>query len=176
MSYNDIKFTHGGRRGDVYTVSTPYGVVYIEESGRKITFQLHEDVRESHHSRALFGYVQQLRKRGIVKYNVAHLDLPGLDRSLDLKRGRAILDLVYEHRGKLYELELKTHREIGIDRTATQLTELSRYCQNLIVLVPRGGMTEMATILHMINLADRVKVDCYDGYEDEEESVATKPT
>ncbi|MBA7588420.1 hypothetical protein ES708_30476 [subsurface metagenome] len=29
-------------------------------------------------------------------------------------------------------------------------------------------MEEMITVLHMINLADRIKVDCYDGYEDEE--------
>lgn len=168
MVYDEIKFNQRGRRGDTTAVSTPYGVVYIEESGRKITFQLHEDVRESQHSRALFGYVQSLRKRNILKYNVAHLDLPGLDRTLDLKRGKAILDLAYEHRGRLYECELKTHREIGLDRTATQLTELSRYCQNLVVLVPRGAQEEMATILHMINLADRITLDCYDGYEDEE--------
>ena len=168
MTYNEIKFNQRGRRGDTTAVSTPYGVVYIEDSGRKVTFELHEDVRESQHSRALFGYIQSLRKRNIVKYNVAHLNLPGLDKTLDLKRGKAILDLAYEHRGKLYECELKTHREIGLDRTATQLTELSRYCDNLIVLVPRGGMAEMATILHMINLADRIQVDCYDGYDNEE--------
>ncbi len=168
MTYNELQFSHRGRRGDTYAVSTPYGVVYIEESGRKVTFQLHEDVRESHHSRALFGYVQHLRKRGIVKYNVAHLALPGLDRTLDLKRGKAVLDLVYEHRGRLFECELKTHREIGLDRTATQLTELSRHCDNLVILVPRGGMEEMATILHMINLADRITIDTYDAYEDEE--------
>lgn len=168
MTYNEIKFNQRGRRGDTYAVSTPYGVVYIEENGRKITFELHEDVRESQHSRALFGYVQSLRKKGIIKYNVAHLNLPGLDKTLDLKRGKAILDLVYEHRGRLYECELKTHREIGLDRTATQLTEMSRYCDNLIVLVPRGGMEEMATILHMINLADRITIDSYDGYENEE--------
>ena len=162
-----MSFNQRGRRGDTYAVSTPYGIVYISDSGRKITFQLHEDVRESIHHKALFGYVQQLRKRGIVKYNVAHLDLPGLDKSLNLRRGKAILDLAYEYRGKLYECELKTHREIGLDRTAQHLTELARYSENLIVLVPRGAMEEMRTILGMINLIDQVKVDCYDSQEDE---------
>jgi len=167
-TFDEMNFSQRGRRGDTYAVSTPYGVVYISDSGRKITFQLHDDVRESIHSKALFGYVQQLRKRGIVKYNVAHLDLPGLDKSLSLRRGKAILDLVYEHRGKLYECELKTHREIGLDRTAQHLTELARHCENLIVLVPRGGMEEITTILAMINLRDQVKVDSYDWQEDED--------
>ena len=162
MVYDSITYKQPGRRGDTYAVSTPYGVVYISDSGRKITFQLHDDVRESIHNKALFTYVQQLRHRGIVKYNVAHLDLPGLDKSLDLHRGKAILDLVYYHRGKLYECELKTHREIGLDRTAEQLTEFCKYCQNLIILVPRGGMEEMSTILSLINLADSATVDCYD--------------
>ena len=166
-TFDEMSFSQRGRRGDTYAVSTPFGVVYIADSGRKITFQLHDDVRESSHTKALFGYVQQLRKRGIVKYNVAHLDLPGLDKSLNLRRGKAILDLVYEHRGKLYECELKTHREIGLDRTAQHLTELARHSQNLIVLVPRGGMEEMTTILTMINLRDRIAVDSYHWQEDE---------
>lgn len=168
MSYDAITYKQPGRRGDTYAVSTPYGVVYISDSGRKITFQLHDDVRESIHNKALFSYVQQLRSRGILKFNVAHLDLPGLDKTLDLHRGKAILDLAYEHRGKLYECELKTNREIGLDRTIEQLTEFTKYCHNLILLVPRGSMEEMRTILTMVNLVDRITIDCYDGQETED--------
>lgn len=163
-----ITYRQPGKLGDTYAVSTPYGVVYISDSGRKITFQLYDDVRESIHNKALFAYVQQLRSRGILKFNVSHLDLPGLEKTLDLHRGKAILDLVYEHRGKLYECELKTNREVGLDRTIEQLIEFTKYCQNLILLVPRGAMEEMRTILTMVNLVDRVTIDCYDGQETEE--------
>ena len=153
---------HKSFQPDRYTLSTPYGIVSVAEGGRKVTFELFPDVRESIHHKALFHYCQNLRQRGIVAYNVAHIDLPGLDKTLDLRRGRAYLDLVYRFRGKLYECELKTNREVGIDRTATHLAELAKHCENLIVLVPAGSMPEMATILKMIHLDQRIKIDSYD--------------
>jgi len=164
---------HKAYQPDRYTLSTPYGTVSVSEGGRRVAFELFQDVRESIHHKALFHYCQGLRNRGIVRYNVAHLDLPGLDKDLDLKRGKAFLDLVYHYRGKLYECELKTHREVGIDRTATHLAELAKHCENLIVLVPAGSMPEMSTILHMIHLDQKVKVDSYDTLEnDAQESPA----
>ncbi|GAH69019.1 unnamed protein product, partial [marine sediment metagenome] len=75
--------------------------------------------------------------------------------------------LVYNHQGKIYECELKTSREIGLDITAIQLKELAKHCQNLIVLVPRGCTEEMATILNMINLDRLVVIRPYDSFEED---------
>ncbi|MDD5488951.1 MAG: hypothetical protein PHH49_08365 [Candidatus Omnitrophica bacterium] len=152
---------------DTYTLSTPYGIVSVSQAGRRISFELFTDVRESMHHKALFHYCQSLKKRGITRYNVAHLHLPDTDRSINLKRGSAYLDLAYYHRGILFECELKTNREIGLDRTASQLKELSKHCENLRVLVPTGSMADMATILHMIHLDQKISVDTYE-YTDEE--------
>lgn len=150
-----------------HTVSTPYGTVTISNDGRSVRFDLYADVRESIHHKALFSYYQTLTRKGINQLNVDHLDLPNLDRSLSLKRGRAVIDLVYLHKGILHEVELKTHREVGLDQTAKQLKELSSHCQNLIEVVPRRDMENALTILHMLNLDKKITVDTYEILDDE---------
>jgi hypothetical protein len=152
-----------------YQVSTPYGLVTISDEGRRITFELYPDVRESIHHKALFSYVQQLRRRGVIQLNVDHLELSGLDRALSLKRGKAVIDLVYKHRGELHEVELKTHREVGLEVTARQLKELAAHCEHLTVVVPRRDMENMQQILAILHLDLNVKVDTYELLEDEAE-------
>lgn len=150
-----------------YTLSTPYGLVIVSNHGRKVTFELYEDIRQSMHNTALFNYTQRLRQRGITRWNTDHLHISGRDRTLDLKRGKAVLDLVYESRGKLYECELKTRREIGLEVTAQQLTELTRHVERLQLLVPRGCLDEAAQILAVLNLDHKITIVPYDYFEDE---------
>jgi len=166
--YGEIETPTPGRPMDTYTVSTPYGTVTISEGGRKVTFDLYSDIRQSRHNNALFAYLQQLKKQGVTNFNTDHLNLVGRDKSLALKRGKAKLDLVYTLKGKTYECELKTSREIGLDLTAQQLTEMVKYCEHLIVLVPRGCLEEMSTILHLCNLNHLIAIQPYDALEDEE--------
>jgi len=166
--YPEIETPTPARPMDTYTVSTPYGTVTISDGGRKVTFELYSDIRQSRHNTALFAYLQQLKKQGVTQFNTDHLNLAGRDRTLSLTRGKAKLDLVYQLRGKTYECELKTSREIGLDLTAIQLKEFVKHCEHLIVLVPRGCLEEMATILHMINLDHHIAVQPYDAIEDEE--------
>jgi len=168
MVYPQIETPTPTRPMDTYTVSTPYGTVTISDGGRKITFELYSDIRQSRHNTALFGYLQQLIKQGVTQYNTDHLNLSGRDKTLSLTRGKAKLDLVYTHKGKTFECELKTNREVGLDLTARQLKEFAQYCERLIVLVPRGSMEEMSTILNMINLDHRIAIQPYDAGEDED--------
>lgn len=153
---------------DTYSISTPYGTVTISQGGRRVTFDLYSDIRQSKHNTALFTYVQQLKRQGVTDFNTDHLNIPGKNKRLSLVRGKAKLDLVYEHQGKTYECELKTSREIGLDITAQQLTELVNYCDHLTLLVPRGCLEEAAMILAMINLDQHVTIAPYDYVEDEE--------
>jgi len=169
MVYPQIETPAPARPMDTYSVSTPYGVVTISEGGRKVSFELYSDVRQSRHNTALFAYLQQLKKQGVSQFNVSHLNVPGRDRSLSLRRGKAVLDLVYVQRGKTYECELKTNREVGLDLTAIQLKEFAKYCQHLVLLVPRGSMEEMATILHMINLEQHITIQAYDSFNGDED-------
>ncbi|MBA7486474.1 hypothetical protein ES707_22033 [subsurface metagenome] len=113
MVYNEIQTATPTRPMDTYTVSTPYGTVTISDGGRKVAFELYSDIRQSRHNTALFAYLQHLIKSGVTQYNTDHLNISGRDKSLTLKRGKAKLDLVYSLRGKTYECELKTSREIG---------------------------------------------------------------
>lgn len=167
--YPAPSFEEAFRKADTYQVSTPFGTVTITQLGRQITFQLYADVRRSIHHKALFSYYQQLLRRGITRINVAHLHLQGLTSSINLKRGKAILDLAYIHNGNIYEIELKTHREVGQDLTARQLTELAKYCTNLTVVVPRQDMEDMHTILTMIGLDQRIHIDSYEILHNEED-------
>jgi len=153
---------------DTYSISTPYGTVTISQGGRRVTFDLYSDIRQSRHNTALFVYVQQLKSQGVTQFNTDHLNIPGRDRKLSLVRGKAKLDLVYVHRSKTYECELKTSREIGLDVTARQLTEFVKWCDRLTLLVPRGCLEEAATILNMINLDHLVTIQPYDTVENEE--------
>lgn len=169
--YPSPAFQKSFERANGYQVSTPYGTISITQDGRRITFQFYEDVRQSIHHKALFSYYQQICRRDPSAINVDHLDLADLDRSLDLKRGRARLDMVYILKGQIHEVELKTHREVGLDRTSTQLIEMSRYCQNLTIVVPRRDMENARTILAMIGLDKRVAIDSYELLEDEEDEI-----
>jgi len=166
--YNQIE-THAPHKAmDTYTVSTPYGVVIISDGGRKVAFELYSDVRQSRHNTALFTYVQQLLKKGVTQYNTDHIAIAGRDRRLSLTRGKARLDLVYIYEGRTYECELKTSREVGLDLTARQIREFVKHCEKLIVLVPRGCIEEMSTILTMINLKEHVTIQAYDDTENED--------
>jgi hypothetical protein len=162
-------FAQSFERSQGTQITTPYGVVTISNGGRRVTFDLWEDVRQSIHHKALFSYYQQLTKKGISNINCDHIELPGLNRSLSLKRGKARLDCVYTHKGKTVEVELKTHREIGLDVTRIQLAELVKHCQNLIVVVPRQDMENAHVILQMIGLEKRVTIDTYELFEEEGE-------
>ena len=164
----EMQFPAPQRPMDTYSISTPYGTVTISQGGRRVTFDLYSDIRQSKHNTALFAYIQQLRKQGITQFNTDHLNLTGRDKTLALTRGKAKLDLVYAHRGKTYECELKTSREIGLDITAQQLTELVKYCENLVLLVPRGCIEEAHLVLNIINLDHMVTIQPYDAFEDEE--------
>jgi len=162
-------FHRGFRHAKGYQVSTPYGLISIAHDGREITFRLWDDVRESIHTKALFSYFQQLHRRGITRVNVDHMQLPGLDHSLPLRRGKAVVDMVYMHKGQLKEVELKTHREVGLDITARQIEELSRHCQNLTIVVPRRDMEDMKTILTIIGVQEAVQIDTFEITDEEAE-------
>ena len=147
-------------RGDV-ALSTPYGVVYIRNQGREVTFKIYDGISQSEHNKRLFNYVKHLRDQGVERINCDHVYYEWLDRTLKLRRGSRILDIVYMKGSKLYECELKTSREIWLDHTAKQLREFERYCENLILLVPRQDMETTQQLLKSINLL-KTKIDTYE--------------
>ena len=158
-----------GEAMDETAISTPFGTVVISRGGRQITFNLYSDVRQSRHNVALFGYVQLLIKGGVTRFNADHLKIVGRDRTLSLTRGKAKLDLVFLKKGKVYECELKTSREIGLDVTAIQLTELCRHVDDLLLLVPRGRLEEADTVCKLINLSHKITIEAYDGLDQDED-------
>ncbi|MBA7572285.1 hypothetical protein ES708_14064 [subsurface metagenome] len=166
--FETMEVPNPARPMDTYSIATPYGTVTISQGGRKVTFDLYSDIKQSRHNTALFTYVQQLKSQGISRFNTDHLNIPGRDKTMSLVRGKARLDLIYEQGGKTYECELKTSREIGLDVTARQLTELVKWCDRLTLLVPRGCLEEAATILNMINLDHQITIAPYDGVGDED--------
>lgn len=153
---------------DEFAISTPFGIVTIGQNGRKISFDLYSDVRQSRHNVALFTYVQKLRKAGVTRFNTDHIPIAGKDKRLSLVRGDAKLDIVYYKKNKLYECELKTNREVGLDVTARQLTELCRHVENLTLLVPKGSLAEASYIVGLINLTHQITIEAYDDYGEDE--------
>lgn len=146
--------------GDI-ALSTPYGVVYIRNKGREVTFKLHDSISQNIHNKVLFNYVAELHRQGIVELNCDHVSFDYLKRSISLKRGTRILDIVYFQKGQIYECEVKTTREIWLEHTAQQLKEFEKNCQNLIMLVPRSEMETTRQLLQTLKLY-KTKVDTYE--------------
>jgi len=146
--------------GDI-ALSTPYGVVYIRNKGREVTFKLHDSISQNVHNKSLFNYVAELHRQGITEINCDHVYFDYLKRGMSLKRGSRILDIVYKDKGKIFECELKTTREIWIEHTAQQLKEFEKYCTNLIMLVPRSEMETTRQLLQSLKLF-KTKVDTYE--------------
>lgn len=153
---------------EAFSLATPYGVLTISNRGRTISFELFDDIRQSEHNIALHNYVQQLKRKGITKFNNDHIAIPGANRTYSLTRGKARLDLVYYYQGKIHEVELKTSQQLGGDRTRKQLDELVKHCHNLTLVVKRANTEEAQTIINMIGLQTRIKVDSYEIYEEED--------
>jgi hypothetical protein len=168
MNHHNIVQPITNPQAEAYSIATPYGVLTISNHGRTISFELFDDIRQSEHNIALHNYVQQLKRRGVTKFNNDHIAIPGANRSYSLARGKAKLDLVYYHHGKIHEVELKTSQQLGRDRVRRQLEELVKHCQNLILAVKRSDTEEAQTILGMIGLDTHVKVDTYEIYEEED--------
>ncbi len=154
---------------DQYSIATPYGNLTIQDGGRRIIFQIYDDIRQSEHNIALYNYIQQLKRRGVYKFNNDHITIPGANRTYKLFRGHSRLDLVYYLQGQIHEVELKTPTQLGTERTHKQLEDLSKHCQNLILVVRRQDMEEARTILNLVKLDTIVKVDSYEIYQDEED-------
>jgi hypothetical protein len=146
--------------GDI-ALSTPYGVVYIRNKGREITFKLYDSISQNAHNKALFNYVAELHRQGITRINCDHVSFDYLQRGMSLKRGTRILDIMYEKQGQIYECELKTAREIWLDHTAQQRKDFEKTCQNLIMLVPRTEMETTRQLLQSLKLF-KTKVDTYE--------------
>jgi hypothetical protein len=144
-----------------HRVSTPFGIVSILNNGRRVIIDLYPDVRQSIHHKALFSYVNNVLRLGVDSFNVSHIFIDGADPALELKRGKSIIDFVYMKSGRIHEVELKTHREIGLDITAKQLKDLALNCQNLILAVPRLDAENASTVLNILGIAEKVKVDYY---------------
>jgi len=146
--------------GDV-ALSTPYGIVYIRNNGREITFRIYDSITQNEHNKRLFNYARWLKDQGIERINCDHIYFDWLDRTLDLRRGTRELDIVYMKGSRIYECELKTSREIWLDVTAQQLKEFERHCENLIVLVQRADMETARQLFKTLNLL-KTNIDTYE--------------
>jgi len=148
--------------GDAYTISTPYGQVIISDHGRSVTFSIWDDVKQSEHNAALFRYVEHLHQSGIDRINADHISLPYLHPEIPLARGDRKLDVVYYKGPRIFECELKTRRELGLDVTARHLRDLVKRCENLIVLVPQDELEEARTIIEIIELTGKIIIETYE--------------
>lgn len=121
-------------------ISTEYVTVTVTEDGKEINIKIADGVKISRHQNQLRSYVEKLFKNGIKKINADQINLPYLNKSLKLTRGKRRLDLVYYKDGRIYECEFKTRRECGLDITYHQIEDMKKHCQNFILLIPQSEL------------------------------------
>lgn len=144
-----------------FSISTPYGTITVRNGGREITFKMYDSISQSEHHKRLFNYVRWLYDQGVDRINCDHVNFDFLDRGVNLRRGQRILDVVYFRNGRIVECELKTKREIWLDRTIEQLKEMERHCENFVVLVPREETEKTRQLLQSVKLF-KTKVDTFE--------------
>ncbi len=142
--------------------ATPYGWIEIARGGKSVSFHLFANMKASAHDRALLGVVMQLYRAGVTEINADHLTLPFLDKGLDLRRGNRTLDIVYNATAKLHEIELATHRQIGLDSTWRKVRDLLKFCKNLEVWVPLTEEANTHEILTIAGLSGKVEIVTYE--------------
>ena len=121
-------------------ISTEYVTVTVAEDGKEINIKLADGVKISRHQNQLRSYVEKLYSQGIKKINADQINLPYLNKSLKLTRGKRRLDLVYYKDGRIHECEFKTRRECGLDITYHQIEDMKKHCQNFILLIPQSEL------------------------------------
>lgn len=121
-------------------ISTEYVTVTVTEDGKEINIKLSDGVKISRHQNQLRSYVEKLYSQGIKKINADQINLPYLNKSLKLTRGKRRLDLVYYKDGRIHECEFKTRRECGLNITYNQIGEMKKHCQNFILLIPQSEL------------------------------------
>jgi len=121
-------------------ISTEYVTVTVTEDGKEINIKLSDGVKISRHQNQLRAYVEKLYSQGIKKINADQINLPYLNKSLKLTRGKRRLDLVYYKEGRIHECEFKTRRECGLDITYHQIEDMKKHCKNFILLIPQSEL------------------------------------
>lgn len=142
--------------------ATPYGWIDIDRGGKSVSFHLFANMRASTHDRALLSVVMQLYRGGVQEINADHLDLPFLDKGLDLRRANRTLDFVYHADGKLHECELATPRQIGLDSTWKKVRDLLAWCSALELWIPQVEEANTHEVLTMLGLFGKLEVITYE--------------
>lgn len=142
-------------------IKTDYGTLTIYQSGRSIQWDINPNIKAPEHHNALRRYVEKLHDEGIENINCDHVTYPWINKQLPLARGNRRLDIVYYDRGRIFEVELKPARDVGINRTYVQLKEMMQHCENLIFLVPTSHKQVAEENIRLMKL-NRVTVDTYD--------------
>lgn len=143
------------------SLETEYFTITLDGDGRGFHVRIADSIKSNPHHQALKRYFKKLVDSGITKYNVDHIGGKGRDRTLQLGRGNRRLDLVYMRDGILYECELKTPYECGLDRTWIQVREQAKHCDRLTLLVARSEITNVENIIKMVKI-ENVFVEPYD--------------
>lgn len=147
--------------GQNLNISSDYLIINMHEDGRGFSVRMQEGVSRSPHFIALQAYVQKIHESGVERINADHMTFDFLDRSLDLRRGKRKLDVVYLKDGKLYECELKTGREVGINRTWDQVKDQAKFCDTLTLLVPTDKIEWCKDMISSFQI-NNVVVDSYE--------------
>ena len=136
-------------------------IIEISDDNREIKIRLTGAAAKREHDKALYKVVNQIWEDGVDRINADHISLPFLDRSINLYRGDRRLDIVFYKGGRIYECEVKTAREIGEDRTYTQLRDMCQRCQNFKVYIPKEQEKHFIENLKLKGLSGVIRYDCY---------------
>lgn len=143
------------------TIQTPFFTIDIDEDGRGWHFRLDDSIKEKPHKKALLNYIVAMHERGAVHINADHCTFPYLDRNVKLNRGGRKLDCVYTYQHRVYECEIKTEREVGLNRTWEQVREQAKYCRQLTLLVPKKKVEYCNGLIKQLGILN-VVVDTYE--------------
>lgn len=153
-------------------IVTPYFTVRVENNGRRLTLEIHGDIKSSLHNRLVTEYCKRLNQKGF-RFNAD--DVPFQTDSelrLSVRSGKGAgnrrrFDIVYvNEKNERVGVEIKTKGDVGPNHTAEQLKAYAKavtdkQLERVLFVVPAEEETNAREVLQILSLEWAISIETY---------------
>jgi len=153
-------------------IVTPYFTVRVENNGRRLTLEIHGDIKSSLHNRLVTEYCKRLNQKSL-HFNAD--DVPFTTDSelrLSVRSGKGAgnrrrFDIVYlNEKNERVGVEIKTKGDVGPNHTAEQLKAYGKAVSDkqldrVFFVVPAEEETNAREVLQILNLESAISIETY---------------
>jgi hypothetical protein len=153
-------------------IVTPYFTLRVENNGRRLTLEIHGDIKSSLHNRLVVEYCKKLIQKGF-RLNADDVPFPtDSELRLSVRSGRGPgnrrrFDIVYvNEKNERVGVEIKTKGDVGPNHTAEQLKAYAKavsdkQLERVLFVVPAEEETNAREVLQILSLEWAISIETY---------------